>query len=201
MASNPSSQNRIRSSSTSISVPNSLSLAMSRCRKWVPDSIYLNRFNKPLTGCTSSRPLISSPPFDERTFVLMELLLWLKKIEIRVLLRNWSRDKPDLGFVWSRFGNKLGRKRHVVDEKYTRPQGLYQHKDVDHKKLRKLILDSKLAPYPIQETTTASAILKNAQFASWHVLLIFMVLIVSIASFWSIYFIFWTIFCREFWIS
>nr|GMD33316.1 E3 ubiquitin-protein ligase DA2L-like isoform X2 [Ipomoea batatas]GMD34979.1 E3 ubiquitin-protein ligase DA2L-like isoform X2 [Ipomoea batatas] len=46
-------------------------------------------------------------------------------------------------------GNKLGRRRQVVDEKFTRPQGLYQHKDVDHKKLRKLILDSKLAPcYP-----------------------------------------------------
>ncbi|KAL6570571.1 hypothetical protein OROGR_000121 [Orobanche gracilis] len=46
-------------------------------------------------------------------------------------------------------GNKLGRRRQVVDEKYTRPQGLYQHKDVDHKKLRKLILESKLAPcYP-----------------------------------------------------
>ncbi|XP_051125863.1 E3 ubiquitin-protein ligase DA2-like [Andrographis paniculata] len=46
-------------------------------------------------------------------------------------------------------GNTLGRRRQVVDEKYTRPQGLYQHKDVDHKKLRKLILDSKLAPcYP-----------------------------------------------------
>lgn len=46
-------------------------------------------------------------------------------------------------------GNKLGRRRQAVDEKYTRPQGLYQHKDVDHKKLRKLILDSKLAPcYP-----------------------------------------------------
>ncbi|KAK3027282.1 hypothetical protein RJ639_041103 [Escallonia herrerae] len=46
-------------------------------------------------------------------------------------------------------GNKLGRRRQVVDDKYTRPQGLYQHKDVDHKKLRKLILDSKLAPcYP-----------------------------------------------------
>ncbi|OVA03366.1 hypothetical protein BVC80_7851g3 [Macleaya cordata] len=49
-------------------------------------------------------------------------------------------------------GNKLGRRRQVVDEKYTRPQGLYQHKDVDHKKLRKLILDSKLAPcYPGDE--------------------------------------------------
>lgn len=36
-----------------------------------------------------------------------------------------------------------------MDEKYTRPQGLYQHRDIDHKKLRKLILDSKLAPcYP-----------------------------------------------------
>lgn len=40
----------------------------------------------------------------------------------------------------------------MVDEKYTRPQGLYQHRDVDHKKLRKLILDSKLAPcYPGDE--------------------------------------------------
>ncbi|KAK4746094.1 hypothetical protein SAY87_012406 [Trapa incisa] len=46
-------------------------------------------------------------------------------------------------------GNKLGRRRLLVDEKYTRPQGLYQHKDVDIKKLRKLILESKLAPcYP-----------------------------------------------------
>ncbi|GAB4846322.1 hypothetical protein Ancab_025328 [Ancistrocladus abbreviatus] len=46
-------------------------------------------------------------------------------------------------------GNKLGRRRQVVDEKYTRPQGLYQIKDVDYKKLRKLILESKLAPcYP-----------------------------------------------------
>ncbi|XP_054815719.1 E3 ubiquitin-protein ligase DA2L-like isoform X2 [Prosopis cineraria] len=43
-------------------------------------------------------------------------------------------------------GNKLGRRRQVVDEKYTRPQGLYNHKNVDHKKLRKLILESKLAP-------------------------------------------------------
>lgn len=46
-------------------------------------------------------------------------------------------------------GNKIGRKRQVVDEKYTRPQGMYQLRDIDHKKLRKLILDSKLAPcYP-----------------------------------------------------
>ncbi|KAL1537640.1 E3 ubiquitin-protein ligase da2 [Salvia divinorum] len=52
-------------------------------------------------------------------------------------------------------GNKLGgRRRQVVDEKYTRPQGLYQHRDVDHKKLRKLILDSKLAPcYPGDDGT------------------------------------------------
>uniref|UniRef100_A0A7C9A070 RING-type domain-containing protein n=1 Tax=Opuntia streptacantha TaxID=393608 RepID=A0A7C9A070_OPUST len=46
-------------------------------------------------------------------------------------------------------GNKLGKRRQVVDEKYTRPQGLYQIEDVDYKKLRKLILESKLAPcYP-----------------------------------------------------
>lgn len=37
----------------------------------------------------------------------------------------------------------------MVDERYTRPQGLYVHKDVDLKKLKKLILESKLAPcYP-----------------------------------------------------
>ncbi|XP_010540125.1 PREDICTED: uncharacterized protein LOC104813978 isoform X2 [Tarenaya hassleriana] len=49
-------------------------------------------------------------------------------------------------------GNKLGRKRQVVDERYTRPQGLYASKDVDFKKLRKLILESKLAPcYPGDE--------------------------------------------------
>lgn len=46
-------------------------------------------------------------------------------------------------------GNKIGRRRQVIDEKYTRPQGLYELRDIDHKKLRKLILDSKLAPcYP-----------------------------------------------------
>ncbi|KAB2636763.1 hypothetical protein D8674_027297 [Pyrus ussuriensis x Pyrus communis] len=52
-------------------------------------------------------------------------------------------------------GNKLGRRRQVIDEKYTRPQGLYHHKDVDHKKLKKLILESKLAPcYPGDEECT-----------------------------------------------
>ncbi|XP_010428968.1 PREDICTED: uncharacterized protein LOC104713524 [Camelina sativa] len=46
-------------------------------------------------------------------------------------------------------GNKLGRKRQVVEERYTKPQGLYVNKDVDIKKLRKLIVESKLAPcYP-----------------------------------------------------
>ncbi|XP_039125997.1 E3 ubiquitin-protein ligase GW2-like isoform X2 [Dioscorea cayenensis subsp. rotundata] len=49
-------------------------------------------------------------------------------------------------------GNKIGKRRPVVDERYTRPQGLYQHRNVDHKKLRRLILDSKLAPcYPGDE--------------------------------------------------
>ena len=43
----------------------------------------------------------------------------------------------------------------MVDEKYTRPQGLYNHKDVDHKKLRKLILEAKLAPcYPGDDDST-----------------------------------------------
>ncbi|RWW30277.1 hypothetical protein GW17_00005140 [Ensete ventricosum] len=49
-------------------------------------------------------------------------------------------------------GNKIGRRRQVVDEKYTRPQGLYHHREIDEKKLRKLILESKLAPcYPGSE--------------------------------------------------
>ncbi|XP_031473305.1 E3 ubiquitin-protein ligase DA2L-like [Nymphaea colorata] len=53
-------------------------------------------------------------------------------------------------YFFGGMGNKLVKKRQVVDERYTRPQGLYQlSKDVDHKKLRKLILESKLAPcYP-----------------------------------------------------
>ncbi|KAH7426485.1 hypothetical protein KP509_10G003100 [Ceratopteris richardii] len=43
-------------------------------------------------------------------------------------------------------GNKLSRRRALVDERYTRIQGLYQHKDVDPKKLRRLILNGQLAP-------------------------------------------------------
>ena len=52
-------------------------------------------------------------------------------------------------------GNKMGKRRYTVEEKYTRPQGLYQNMDVDRKKLRKLILESKLAPcYPGDEEST-----------------------------------------------
>lgn len=44
----------------------------------------------------------------------------------------------------------------MVDDKYTKPQGLYQNNDVNQKKLRKLILDSKLAPcYPGYDDSTA----------------------------------------------
>eukprot|EP00850_Spirogloea_muscicola_P006275 SM000029S10570 [mRNA] locus=s29:936744:940882:+ [translate_table: standard] len=43
-------------------------------------------------------------------------------------------------------GNKLTKRRHCVDERLTRPQGLYLYRDLDHRKLRKLILDGKLAP-------------------------------------------------------
>jgi hypothetical protein len=47
-------------------------------------------------------------------------------------------------------GNRVGGRRKAgVDERYTRPQGLYDHHDIDQKKLRKLILEAKLAPcYP-----------------------------------------------------
>ncbi|KAM7260662.1 hypothetical protein ACFE04_011335 [Oxalis oulophora] len=60
-------------------------------------------------------------------------------------------------------GNKLGRRKQLVDERYTKPQGFYVHKDVDIKKLRKLILDSKLAPcYPgDEENKDTSSILDH----------------------------------------
>ncbi|KAG1367923.1 hypothetical protein COCNU_14G003910 [Cocos nucifera] len=52
-------------------------------------------------------------------------------------------------------GNKIGRRRLVVDEKYARPQGHYQHRDVDHRKPLKLILDSNLTPcYPGDEESS-----------------------------------------------
>jgi hypothetical protein len=49
-------------------------------------------------------------------------------------------------------GNQVGGRRHrrpAVEECHTRPQGLYPHPDIDLKKLRRLILEAKLAPcYP-----------------------------------------------------
>jgi len=45
-------------------------------------------------------------------------------------------------------GNRVGgrRRRPAVEERYTRPQGLYPHPDIDLRKLRRLILEAKLAP-------------------------------------------------------
>uniref|UniRef100_A0A0E0PTP9 RING-type domain-containing protein n=2 Tax=Oryza TaxID=4527 RepID=A0A0E0PTP9_ORYRU len=46
-------------------------------------------------------------------------------------------------------GNQVGgrrRRRPAVEERYTRPQGLYPHPDIDLKKLRRLIVEAKLAP-------------------------------------------------------
>ena len=40
----------------------------------------------------------------------------------------------------------LSRKTFTVDERYCRPQGLYTESDVDLRKLKKLIVDRKLAP-------------------------------------------------------
>lgn len=57
-----------------------------------------------------------------------------------------------------------------MEERYTKPQqGLYMSKDVDIKKLKKLILESKLAPcYPgDDEDSSLHMILKNVQFAFW----------------------------------
>jgi len=52
----------------------------------------------------------------------------------------------DLGGMGNRIG---GRRKAGVEERFTRPQGLYEHRDIDQKKLRKLILEAKLAPcYP-----------------------------------------------------
>ncbi|KAF8732924.1 hypothetical protein HU200_015274 [Digitaria exilis] len=45
-------------------------------------------------------------------------------------------------------GNRVGgrRRRPAVDDRYTRPQGLYPHPDIDLRKLRRLIVEAKLAP-------------------------------------------------------
>ena len=43
-------------------------------------------------------------------------------------------------------GNKLTRHRHRIDDKYTRPQGLYEHTNLDYRKLKRLIINHKLAP-------------------------------------------------------
>ena len=54
-----------------------------------------------------------------------------------------------------RMGNKLGRKRQAIDDRYTRPQGLYDNPDIDIKKVRKLVLKSMLAPcYPGDEESS-----------------------------------------------
>ncbi|CAN6172580.1 unnamed protein product [Urochloa humidicola] len=45
-------------------------------------------------------------------------------------------------------GNRVSgrRRRPAVEDRYTRPQGLYPHPDIDLRKLRRLILEAKLAP-------------------------------------------------------
>ncbi len=49
--------------------------------------------------------------------------------------------------VFRNMGQKLSRpKTFTIDERYCRPQGLYTETDVDLRKLKKLILDRKLAP-------------------------------------------------------
>ncbi|MCO5589418.1 hypothetical protein L7F22_043385 [Adiantum nelumboides] len=46
-------------------------------------------------------------------------------------------------------GNKSTRQREFIEERYTRPQGSFEYKDGDCKKLRRLILNGQLAPcYP-----------------------------------------------------
>lgn len=43
-------------------------------------------------------------------------------------------------------GNKIGKRKVAVDEQFTKPQGLYEHHEIDLRRLRKLILDGKLSP-------------------------------------------------------
>lgn len=53
-------------------------------------------------------------------------------------------------------GNKITRKCSTIDESYTRPQGLYSQCNIDKRKLRRLILNSNLAPcFPGKEETNA----------------------------------------------
>lgn len=53
-------------------------------------------------------------------------------------------QRPRAGGMGNRVGGR--RRRPAVEERYTRPQGLYPHPDIDLRKLRRLILEAKLAP-------------------------------------------------------
>ncbi|CAN6208648.1 unnamed protein product, partial [Urochloa humidicola] len=59
-------------------------------------------------------------------------------------LEPWSR----VGSAAAGMGNRVSgrRRRPAVEDRYTRPQGLYPHPDIDLRKLRCLILEAKLAP-------------------------------------------------------
>ncbi|KAK1581370.1 hypothetical protein Q3G72_005501 [Acer saccharum] len=116
-------------------------------------SIYPFSSSQTFLSSLSSNIFISQTPRQHQIVsnstanCTIRLWKWFKK-----QVRRRKREKI-IEFNW--MGNKLGRRRQVVDERYTRPQGLYVHKDVDIKKLRKLILESKLAPcYPGDEECT-----------------------------------------------
>ena len=70
--------------------------------------------------------------------------------KILIIIPPEQGNKMSSTYVATKMG--LRTNRPGLDERYTRPQGLYHHGDVDLRKLKKLIVSGKLAPcYPGQE--------------------------------------------------
>ena len=59
------------------------------------------------------------------------------------MLKGWSLFQHLISFS---MGNRFARCRPVVDDKYTQPQGLYEHIGLDTRKLKRLIIKGQLAP-------------------------------------------------------
>ena len=59
------------------------------------------------------------------------------------MLKGWRLFQHLISFS---MGNRFTRCRPVVEDKYTQPQGLYEHIGLDTRKLKRLIIKGRLAP-------------------------------------------------------
>ena len=58
----------------------------------------------------------------------------------------WESRELSSTLISLSMGNIFTKRRTVVNEKYTQPQGLYEHIGLDTRKLRRLIINGQLAP-------------------------------------------------------